>query len=676
MGYDWDCVNSVVPHPENAALRSHGVLMIGVALVIQPLSIYISRYCRHYPWWITLHPLLASMGLGGVIIMGLTAIAATNKYHITHDYVGTAIVALYACHLAAGYFSRMIRDSDEPASSRMLWFRWIHRKLGWVIMILGWVNVRLGIDHIWDPYQSTVAIKYYDARTAGRIIHFVCVFLWSAIFFVSEIDRQFRSFAMHLKSFGDNASSILSQLSLLERVLVFVELLLLDTTALITRRFGKFSRNSTRKMEVDSTDEAGEMKNGGQHASNLETKLPIITWDEVHERIASGSMWIVVSGYVVDARNLVSFHPGGRAVIAMAIGTDVTRQFFGVNVLAGGYSPHAHSAGAFQTLKSLVVGRVVELEVSKSGTMNGLQAEETDEYEYESQAFDEEKQLSLPHGLKESRRGSAEFQKSVSGRYAFMKLKQRTLLNLGARNPVYRFIFEIPPDALLWQLTPGLVFKFMMILSGSSTVVERSYTPVEFDPASRKVSFLVKIYKTGTMTQHLFKMELGTKLKFRIGNSQTRLFNSHSQSGHFDSFAVICSGSGLSVALQLIEHHMPEKCVDPCKMRVFFFNHSPAEIFYKSRLEALSVESEGRLEKIMYSVSDIGLAHNSEKLAWDGKMGFDESVLHSFFEVESDKLALIQVNKIFVCGRRQFTQSVSENLFLMGYSSKQVIQLE
>jgi cytochrome b involved in lipid metabolism len=78
-------------------------------------------------------------------------------------------------------------------------------------------------------------------------------------------------------------------------------------------------------------------------------ELPDITWDTVREKVAAGSIWVVVDGYVYDVTTMVEVHPGGATVLRRWAGKDATRAFRAAN----------HSAGTLTFSLNYRIGRVV-----------------------------------------------------------------------------------------------------------------------------------------------------------------------------------------------------------------------------------------------------------------------------------------------------------------------------
>ncbi|KAJ3345777.1 hypothetical protein HDU83_003731 [Entophlyctis luteolus] len=52
--------------------------------------------------------------------------------------------------------------------------------------------------------------------------------------------------------------------------------------------------------------------------------LPLFTWDDINQRVASGSKWLVIESIIYDTENYLKSHPGGQAAILRMIGLDAS----------------------------------------------------------------------------------------------------------------------------------------------------------------------------------------------------------------------------------------------------------------------------------------------------------------------------------------------------------------
>lgn len=87
--------------------------------------------------------------------------------------------------------------------------------------------------------------------------------------------------------------------------------------------------------------------------SRLETKsspcddVPVISWEDYTQQVASGRALIAIAGFVYDVTEFVARHPGGSKILSEAIGRDATAMFHG-----GVFS---HSVAASSLLSTMCV---------------------------------------------------------------------------------------------------------------------------------------------------------------------------------------------------------------------------------------------------------------------------------------------------------------------------------
>lgn len=76
--------------------------------------------------------------------------------------------------------------------------------------------------------------------------------------------------------------------------------------------------------------------------------LPVISWDDFVEESKNGKAWVAIAGVIHDVGQFIADHPGGKTLIASAIGKDATAVFNG-----GVYN---HSNAAHNLLSTMRVG--------------------------------------------------------------------------------------------------------------------------------------------------------------------------------------------------------------------------------------------------------------------------------------------------------------------------------
>jgi ferredoxin-NADP reductase len=633
-------------------------------LIMQPAGIYIARYCKHHSWWIVVHPVLMTVGVWGVVILGLTAIMTVgSNVHIAHDVFGLVVVAALFGQVVLGYLARAIR-SNVGITSRDFWIRWFHKRVGFVVLILSWVNVRLGIDHIFTTDE-----EWYDYSTwlvAGRVIHGILVGFWVIAFVGTEIYVRLNSVEVQVKlRIGRDPDWTFWEKVRFAIMASYSE----NFEKLVEEWFGKFDRQSTQ-AEGDFA----------RLPSNFEDTLPALSWADVSERVAAGSLWVVISGYVLDVRKVLAFHPGGKGPILNAVGSDVTEEFLGRKAPSHSFlAPHMHSINAFSTMKSFVVGTLDE-----SAGAGETYLDDGDESEAATEG-DQKSDLEMRHISRKNSSQSASSMLDTTRKFGQMKLVKRTRMNSTKKYPMYQFDFELPPQFRTIEIIPGALFRFHAILTMEAIVVERLYTPVKVDHNTGILTFFIKIYPKGSMSTYLKEITVGSMIKFREAPPQVAMLNPADPKGFWNSCALICAGSSLTVAMQLLNHHLTEGAPDASKIRIISFSYSPEDVIYRDELSVVEDKYPNHV-LVRFSVSQKGIEKSAHKNTWSGSVGLDPSVLRQFL-LEKQEVPDVnygdeilpkmpEYERIFVCGRTRFSDHVCSILSAhFGYKENVIVRL-
>ncbi|EQL02548.1 acyl-CoA desaturase [Ophiocordyceps sinensis CO18] len=68
--------------------------------------------------------------------------------------------------------------------------------------------------------------------------------------------------------------------------------------------------------------------------------LPVVDWPEFKKEVDAGKKWLAIGGVIYDVAGFMDRHPGGRAMLNMALGRDATQWFEGG---VYGHSGNAHN---------------------------------------------------------------------------------------------------------------------------------------------------------------------------------------------------------------------------------------------------------------------------------------------------------------------------------------------
>jgi len=85
-----------------------------------------------------------------------------------------------------------------------------------------------------------------------------------------------------------------------------------------------------------------------------EKPLPHMTWEDIKLRTEKGEKIIVIENMVLDVKNFVDQHPGGRQTLLNIVGRDVTSLFKGVD------AEHQHTKDAYKFLDAMRIGVIRE----------------------------------------------------------------------------------------------------------------------------------------------------------------------------------------------------------------------------------------------------------------------------------------------------------------------------
>lgn len=131
----------------------------------------------------------------------------------------------------------------------------------------------------------------------------------------------------------------------------------------------EFQQNEIAKGQMQQKQKKMDQEYAQLNWGTPLSQLPVIEWDEFVARTKlnketqrDGEALIVVAGIVHDVADFIAHHPGGKAIIASAIGKDATTMFNG--------GVYLHSNAAHNLLSTMRIGIVRgggEVEIWKKG---------------------------------------------------------------------------------------------------------------------------------------------------------------------------------------------------------------------------------------------------------------------------------------------------------------------
>jgi len=120
----------------------------------------------------------------------------------------------------------------------------------------------------------------------------------------------------------------------------------------LTYNLRMMETNEIEKAKIQMQQRAIDKESASLYGP--EHPLPSLSWDDIKQRVTKGDKLIVIENVVVDVRDFVDQHPGGRQTLLNILGRDVTSLFKGVD------AEHQHTKEAYRFLESMRVGVVRE----------------------------------------------------------------------------------------------------------------------------------------------------------------------------------------------------------------------------------------------------------------------------------------------------------------------------
>ncbi|KAJ3194816.1 hypothetical protein HDU82_002318, partial [Entophlyctis luteolus] len=294
--------------------------------------------------------------------------------------------------------------------------------------------------------------------------------------------------------------------------------------------------------------------------------LPLFTWDDINQRVASGSKWLVIESIIYDTENYLKSHPGGQAAILRMIGLDASGAFLGLESdseksfsvssedAAGpqisqeksqtrsnsrGAVEHRHTRFAKFILAGLAVGRLRE-ESEDAGMLSA-------------------KSLPVSFSMSNSKFDYIDIEKLKLAKYGpstekfteFFLEKKVVLENGNSKTPIYvfRFAFKHSETEVLVKL--GNCFLLQYIDEETGKIVTRSYWPLHCHNKGG-VEFLIRIVD-GEMTRYLASSQA---IRIRGPIPHCEVANHYSETGVWRTLGIITEGIALTAGIPVIDYHL------------------------------------------------------------------------------------------------------------------------
>lgn len=206
---------------------------------------------------------------------------------------------------------------------------------------------------------------------------------------------------------------------------------------------------------------------------------------------------------------------------------------------------------------------------------------------------------------------------SITGNWEAFKVIDITDISHDTR--IYRFALKNPTEEYHVGTTCTLQVSFWDWNVDSNPQVWRSYTPIT--PVGTKGYFdlMVKLYPEGFITEKMWKLNVGDKVKIR--RQQLKLTY---KANKWESINMIAGGVGITPMLQIIRTALGNPD-DNTKVRLLFCNKTIEDILMAHELKTLKALHPDRFE-LTFMVDD------KQSLNFDGEEGrVSQKLIHKLF---------------------------------------------
>jgi cytochrome-b5 reductase len=171
------------------------------------------------------------------------------------------------------------------------------------------------------------------------------------------------------------------------------------------------------------------------------------------------------------------------------------------------------------------------------------------------------------------------------------------VINLSDDTAIFRFLLPDEEDVFDLPACSSLQASF----KAGSNIVEnpiRSYTPITKNGTKGYFDLIVRKYRKGRMTEHLFSMEVGESLLFRKIQYKFRYVPNK-----FNNVGMIAGGTGITAMLQVMRAALDDSN-DSTKLSLLFANRSDKKILLRGIIDKYAQEHSDRF-KVHYTVDHV-----------------------------------------------------------------------
>ena len=364
---------------------------------------------------------------------------------------------------------------------------------------------------------------------------------------------------------------------------------------------------------------------------------------QIIEKRKQGRCWIVIHGNVYDVTEFLEEHPGGEELITDIPAADFDRQ-------TTEFDDAAHSEEAMEQLLQFFKGKYIAEDSGASpvaedeGEDEGVVGEPSESAPVSAAtadaAADEEGAEEENAAEGEEPHGDPAF--PFSGRTELtLPLIDKQALSHDVT--VFRFGLAKPDHVFSLDIGKHILLSFE---AADGSRVSRAYTPVSPNGDTGFVDFLVKLYPTGKMSQHLASLALGDAIKTKgpkgkLAYEGRGIFRIRRRgedvSVRLSSVGMIAGGSGITPMFQIIQAVAADP-EDDLQIYLLFANKTEADIILRHPLDHF-VKSRPHQIHVRYVLDQ------PPPTGWTGGVGFvTADMIQAFLPPPAAD------NMVFLCG--------------------------
>ncbi|KAI0686825.1 ferredoxin reductase-like C-terminal NADP-linked domain-containing protein [Cytidiella melzeri] len=202
-----------------------------------------------------------------------------------------------------------------------------------------------------------------------------------------------------------------------------------------------------------------------------------------------------------------------------------------------------------------------------------------------------------------------------------------------------KYIFELPNgEASLLPVASCVVVKSASdspepLLGKNEKPIIRPYTPVSPSDAEGELTFLIKRYEGGKMSQYIHNLKPGEKLAIKGPIPKIAI-----EANKWEEVGLIAGGSGITPMYQILHHALNDPS-NKTRFTLIFANVTPADILLKEEFDSLKAKYPEKFEVVYVLDKPEG--------DWKGAVGY---VNKRLIEQHIPPASLGEKVKVMVCG--------------------------